>query len=60
MEIKLAFQDKTLKDMSGALYAQQRRIDALEKTLKEVKDRLKSYVQQPPGEDIIDEKPPHY
>jgi SlyX protein len=59
LEIKWAFQDKALKELSSALYQQQRRIDALEKALKDVKDRVKAF-SGPPGEDVLDEKPPHY
>lgn len=60
MEIKLAFQDKALKELSAALYQQQRRIDALEKIVKDVKERVKASAEAAPGEDVLDEKPPHY
>jgi len=34
IETKMAFQEKTIKDLSDALYSQQKEIDVINKTLK--------------------------
>jgi SlyX protein len=60
IDIRLAYQEKTIKDLSSALYGQQKRIDALEKSLKQVKDRVKAVSIPDTQTDILDEKPPHY
>ena len=60
LEIKLAFQDKNVKELNAVIYEQQKRMDALEKTVKLMKDRMKALVEAESGQGIPDEKPPHY
>ncbi|MCG8636216.1 MAG: SlyX family protein [Desulfobacterales bacterium] len=56
LEIKLAFQEKAIKDLNDVLYEQQKEIDRLtslvEALMKERADR------ETPGP--ANEKPPHY
>ncbi len=60
IETKIAFQEKTIKDLSDIVYNQQKLIDALNKTMKHVIDRIKDSSLMTPGENLKDEKPPHY
>jgi len=60
IETKIAFQEKTIKDLSDIVYNQQKLIDALNKTMKHVIDRIKDSSLITPGENLKDEKPPHY
>ncbi|MBI5739099.1 MAG: SlyX family protein [Nitrospirae bacterium] len=56
IEAKIAFQENTIKDLSDAVYDQQKQITTLKETVKRLIDRI----IVSPGEDIKDEKPPHY
>jgi SlyX protein len=60
IETKIAFQEKTIKDLSDIVYNQQKLIDTLNKTMKHVIDRIKDSSLIAPGENMKDEKPPHY
>jgi SlyX protein len=60
IEVKLAFQEHAVKDQNAVIYKLQRQVDALEKTVKNLKDRMKSGAEQGEQPDILDEKPPHY
>ena len=60
MEIKLAYHEKDIRELSGAVQEQQKKIDGMEKTIKLLKDRMKALVEAEGGQDILDEKPPHY
>jgi SlyX protein len=60
IETKIAFQEKTIKDLSDIVYNQQKLIDTLNKTMKHVIDRIKDSSLITPGENLKDEKPPHY
>jgi SlyX protein len=59
IEVKLAFQEHTVKEQNAVIYRLQRQVDALEKTVKDLKDRLKAGAEQSELPDILDEKPPH-
>lgn len=60
IDVRLAYQEKTIKDLSGVVYAQQKQIDALEKAVKALKERAVAAATQEDRLDILDEKPPHY
>lgn len=59
LEARIAFQEDTLKILDTALYAQQRRIDALEHLCARLLARLQDAVASAPGVDD-DQRPPHY
>ena len=60
IETKMAFQENILKDLSDAVYIQQKQIDALDKTIKQLVDQIEDSSVISPGGDLKDEKPPHY
>jgi len=60
IETRLAFQENTIKDLSDTVYEQQKQIDALHKTLKQLVDQIKAPSIISPGRNLQDEKPPHY
>jgi SlyX protein len=60
IETKIAFQEKTIKDLSDTVYNQQKQIDTLNETLKHLIDQIKDSSIISPGLNLKDEKPPHY
>ncbi len=60
IEIKIAFQENTIKDLSDTVYNQQKQIDALNETLKHLIDQIKDSSIISTGGNLKDEKPPHY
>lgn len=60
LEVKVAYQEATLAELSEALYAQDLRLDRLERLLKDFGGKLKEVVGEGlpplPG----NERPPHY
>lgn len=57
LETKIAYQDKTIEDLSDVIYKQQQQITNLEKALELLKNQIHSI-----GDNEIrgHEKPPHY
>ncbi len=60
IETKITFQENTIKDLSDTVYNQQKQIDALCETLKQLIDQIKDSSIISPGGNLKDEKPPHY
>ncbi len=60
IETKIAFQENTIKDLSDTAYNQQKQIATLNATLKHLIDQIKDSSIMSPGENLKDEKPPHY
>ena len=60
IETKIAFQKNAIKDLSDTVYNQQKRIDALNETLKHVIHQIKDSSLISPRGNLKDEKPPHY
>ena len=60
IETKIAFQENTIKDLSDIVYNQQKKIDTLNETMKQVINRIKDSSLITPGGNLKDEKPPHY
>ena len=60
IETKMAFQENTIKDLSDAVYSQQKQIDALNKTIKQLVDQVEDSSVISPRGTLKDEKPPHY
>ena len=59
LETKIAYQDKTVEDLSDVIYKQQQQINGLEKSLVHFKNQLDS-LQTGDSEIRGHEKPPHY
>ena len=60
IETKLAFQENTIKDLSDAIYSQQKQIENINKTLKLLVDQVDDSSVISPRGNLKDEKPPHY
>ena len=60
IETKMAFQENTIKDLSDAVYSQQKQIDILNKTMKQLVDQIEDSSVISPRGTLKDEKPPHY
>jgi SlyX protein len=59
LEIRTAEQERTIEELSDALAAQWKTIDALQRQLKRLSDRLET-VEDNVKTDIPVTKPPHY
>jgi len=61
IETKIAFQEKTIKDLNDVLYEQQQEIDRLGVTCDALVKRFKELIVFTPETDIPkNERPPHY
>jgi SlyX protein len=61
IETKIAFQEKTIKDLNDVLYEQQQEIDRLGVTCDALVKRFKELLALTPDTDIPkNERPPHY
>lgn len=58
LEIRLAYQEDAIQALDDLVYAQQRRIDALEQQCRRLAARLEALAAQPVGS--APEIPPHY
>lgn len=59
LQSQFAHQELSLQELSDALYAQQRRIDGLEREVTYLRNELKKQTSVPPNINQ-DEAPPHY
>lgn len=59
LETKIAYQDKTIEDLSDVIYKQDQQILALEKNLELLRMQVQSF-QSGDNEIRGHEKPPHY
>ena len=61
IEIKLAFQEKVIKELNQVVYEQQQEIDRLSAVCELVLKRTREFSNFIPGSDgPADDKPPHY
>ena len=60
IETKLAFQEHTIKELNDVLYDQQKQIDQLESTCKDLVDRINGLSEDIGEVKTNEEKPPHY
>ncbi len=61
IETKIAFQEKTIKDLSDELYEQQQEIERLGSMCDILVKRVKELSESTPGIDAsANQKPPHY
>lgn len=59
LETKVAYQDKTIEDLSDVIYKQDKQIATLEKNLELLRMQVQSF-QSGDNEIRGHEKPPHY
>ena len=59
LEIKVAYQEDTIRELNSIVCEQQTQIDQLEKGMKAMATRLKEIMEAVGGK-IPNEKPPHY
>jgi SlyX protein len=59
IEIRLTYQEETIRELNKVVCEQQKQIDQLEKSVKKMTEQLKE-VAEATGAKIPNEKPPHY
>ncbi len=60
IEIKLSYQEETIKELNSVVCEQQRQIDHLELICKGFERQIKDFPQIIGGKPPLDDKPPHY
>ncbi len=60
LEIKVAYQERTIAQLNDALVAQQRRLDELEARYQALRGELESLAESGGTAPGVPEKPPHY
>jgi len=60
IEIKLVYQEETIKELNGVVCEQQKQIDHLESICKVFESQIKNLSEAIGGKPILNEKPPHY
>ena len=59
IEIKIAYQEDTIQELNDVVCEQQKQLDKLEETCNFLLKRVK-ILSESTGENIPNEKPPHY
>lgn len=60
IETKISFQENTIKELNDVVCKQQKQIDTLNTTCKQLMDQIRKMSGISSGGDLIDDKPPHY
>lgn len=60
IETRLAYQEKTLHELSDVVFEQQKQLDRLEALAKGLLARIEEIATTMPAPASKDEKPPHY
>lgn len=60
IETRLAYQDQTINELNQVIYQQQKQIDQLERTCRQLSNRVKDMASNTTSSVPKDEKPPHY
>jgi SlyX protein len=60
IEIKLSYQEDTIRELNSVVCAQQKQIDQLESICKVFASRIKDLSEALEGNVPLNEKPPHY
>ena len=60
IETTIAFQEHTIKDLCDTVYNQQKQIDILENSLRQLIDQVMDSTIISPERNLKDEIPPHY
>ncbi len=61
LEMRFAYQEETITQLSSTIFTQQRQLDELAERVKKLTARLKELENSADsGREIPDERPPHY
>jgi SlyX protein len=60
IESKIAFQENMIKDLNDVVCEQQKQIDKLNMTCRQLMDQIKKMSGISSEGDLIDDRPPHY
>ena len=60
LEVKAAYQEATIGQLSKALFEQEQRVERLERAMKEMASKLKELVGEGLPPMPANERPPHY
>jgi SlyX protein len=60
LEVRIAYQDRTIEELNTAVTAQWRQIEALTKRVERMADRLRSVEENVPPSGEPEPLPPHY
>jgi SlyX protein len=60
IEIKLSYQEETIRELNSVVCAQQKQIDHLESIYKMFASRFEDLSETLGGKSPLNEKPPHY
>jgi len=60
IEIKLSYQEETIRELNIVVCRQQKQIDQLESIYKVFASRFKDLSENIGGKTLLNEKPPHY
>jgi SlyX protein len=60
LEVRVAFQDRTIQELNDAVTRQQRALERLARELEALKDRLRALTPSPVASRDEETPPPHY
>jgi SlyX protein len=60
LETRVAYQERTIEDLNGALTGQWKQIDLLAKQVERLSNRIKSVEDSAPASAADEPPPPHY
>ena len=60
IESKIAFHENTIKELNDVVCDQQKQIDRLNLTCRQLTDQIKKMSGISSGGDLVDDRPPHY
>lgn len=60
IEVKITYQEDIVQELNMLVYEQQKRIEKLENICESLMDYLRSLAQPAAGENLLNERPPHY
>jgi len=60
LETRVAFQEKTIKELSDVLYAQQQEMNGLKDICVQLRSQITAFSEAENGPDPREERPPHY
>lgn len=60
LEVRVAYQDRTIEDLNGVVTAQWKQLDDLTKQMARMADRLRNIEENAPSPGEPEPPPPHY
>lgn len=60
LEVRVAYQDRTIEDLNGVVTAQWKQLDDLTKQMARMADRLRNIEENAPSSGEPEPPPPHY